>query len=189
MEHTVRHGCIFANRSATCLTLPPSIFLGRPFASSLESLSACDMNTIHAMADPHLRVELRNHGQYCGPMKRRRDDVRNYFEEYCQTVFPNWTRCKELASALIDAREDQLDANIQTYRRGSHEKPLYDPFEYIANRAFEAARQHIADASRSPDSDVANSSTDAHVMPDISLNLMAVPTYDHAVLGCAADRK
>src|ERR1700733_793448 len=89
-------------------------FAARPFASSLESLSACDMNTIHSIADPHLRYEFSTKGGYCAPQRKQDGDARDYFEEYCNSVFfPNWPSCKNLAADLMAACDDEMELNIQ----------------------------------------------------------------------------
>ena len=110
------------------------------------------------MADPHIRVELTNFGQYCGvtnspsggtknsgkrgvTKKRKLDDGRDYFDDYCKSVFEDWDTCKNLAASLIDASDEQLLANIEAYRQGSREDELYDPFEKLANRVFQFARR------------------------------------------------
>ena len=111
------------------------------------------MKTIHAIADPYLRVELSTHGQYCEPTnpgtqkkggrtkKRQRvGDDRDYFDEYCASVFPDWNSCKELAATLNNADDEQLVANLDTYGISLQEENLYEPFEYLANRALELAR-------------------------------------------------
>ena len=191
----------------------------RPFASSLESLSACDMNTVHAIADPHLRAELAASGQYCGPMKRARmnhwpsksgpskrrpikrrpvqrrceDGGRDYFEEYCNSIFTDWQGCKKLATTLVDASDEELVANIKAYRdgscKGSHEKYLYDPFRCLANRVFQVARQDLVASRLSSSHDDAVSTTEFKMTADTVPNLMAIPTHDCPILGCAVDRK
>ena len=170
----------------------------RRFASSLEALSACDMKTNHSIADPHLRVELSTYGQYCGPMKRatqvvtktecgarkrqRVDDGRDYFNEYCDSVFPGWDSCKDLAATLNNAGDAELVASMETYSKALRENYLYAPFEYLANRTFELARQDLLHALK------AGSKTEANVTPAL-LHLRAVPTYNRPILGCAGDRK
>jgi hypothetical protein len=181
----------------------------RPFASSLESLSACDMRTIHAIADPHLRVEMATHGQYCGPMKsarvkrrpskrspnkrgpnkrRRGGDDRDYFDEYCNSIFSDWRGCKQLATTLINAGDEELAANIKAYRDGSCEECLYDPFGYLANRAFRVARQDLLASKLSSSHNGTVSSAEVG-LEDTLLNLVAVPAHNRPVLGCAGDRK
>ena len=175
-------------------------FPARPFASSLESLSSCDMKTIHAMADPHIRVELINLGQYCGvansasggtknsgkrgTKKRKLDDGRDYFDDYCKSVFEDWGGCKKLAASLIDAGDDELLTNIEVYRQGSREDELYDPFEELANRVFQFARRALIDASKSR-----SRRSRASTAKDLPLNLVAVPTYSRPIHGCADKRK
>ena len=166
----------------------------RRFASSLEALSACDMKTNHSIADPHLRVELSTYGQYCGPMKRpaevgtrtgcrmrkrqRVDDGRDYFHEYCDSVFPGWDSCKDLGATLNNAGDNELVASTETYTKALRQEYLYAPFEYLANRAFEVARQDLVNALK----------TEGNV-PPVLLNLRAVPTYNRPILGCAGERK
>jgi hypothetical protein len=190
--------------------------LARPFASSLASLSACDMNTIHPMADPHIRVELTTYGFYCGPIgcspkkgasgkgssrksapkkggtKKRKPegDRRDYFDEYCNSVFPSWPTCKQLAMTLVHAADDELIAAMNAYRDAPSEHGLYDPFEYLANRAFELARRDLVEALK-PRSRQNNavSNTEANVMLDALPNLVAAPTYSRPILGSAGDRK
>jgi hypothetical protein len=170
--------------------------LARRFASSLESLSACDMNTIHPMADPHIRVELTTYGCYCGPTKcspkkrKPEGDGRDYFDEYCNAIFPSWATCKQLATTLVHGADDELIAVMNAYRDASSEADLYDPFEYLSNRAFEVARQDLVEASmsRSRQNDVV-SSTEANLMLDALPNLVAAPTYSRPILGSAGDRK
>src|SRR5271170_7470554 len=89
-------------------------FAGRHVTSSLESLSACDMNTIHTLADPHLRYELKTQGQYCGPIHKQTDDIRDYFDDYCNCLFfPNWATCKDEAVTLLVTNDDELEMIIQ----------------------------------------------------------------------------
>ena len=156
------------------------------------------MKTNHSIADPHLRVELSMHGQYCGPMKRpahvegkmecgarkrqRVDDGRDYFDEYCDSAFPGWDSCKDLAATLNDAGDNEFVANMGTYGKALREDALYEPFEHLANRAFEFARQDLVNALKS------GSKTEANMTPDL-LNLRAVPTYNRPILGCAGERK
>ena len=184
--------------------------LARPFASSLEALSACDMKTIHAIADPHLRVELRTHGQYCGPMnstteggtkkgrkkgrgtKKRRlgGDGRDYFEDYCDSVFPGWDSCKKLAMTLVDADDGELHANIEAYCDASTEDELYSPFEILANRVFRRARQHVVDAPKPSSHHIGGvPAPEASMSPKPLLNLVAAPAHDRPVMGCAGDRQ
>jgi hypothetical protein len=158
------------------------------------------MKSIHAIADPHLRVELSSYGQYCGPTKpptkrgtkkcekgrgakkrRRVSDDRDYFDEYCGSVFSDWDSCKKLAATLINAPDDELAANIEAYRDADREDDLYGPFQYLANRALELARQDLVNQS-------ASSSAVSNQTPDL-LNLAAVPTYNRPILGCVGDRK
>ena len=153
----------------------------RPFASSLESLSACDMNTIHPIADPHLRYEFSTKSQYCALQRKQDDDTRDYFEEYCNSVFfLNWPSCKDLAADLMAACDDEMEFNIQRYRDALNERQLYDPFKYLAGRAFKAARNAMGSAGPLADTGAAS-----ETLP----NLMAVPTYNRPLLGCAGERK
>jgi hypothetical protein len=157
---------------------------------------------VHAMADPHLRVELSTQGQYCGPTnsptksgtkkrgkkgrgtKKRKSesDDRDYFEEYCQSVFTDWDNCKKLATTLISTADNQLTANIEAYRNALCEDDLYDPFQYLANRAFELARQDDVSKQTSQCNGV-------NVTPNLLLNLLLVPTYNRPILGCADKRR
>ena len=156
-------------------------FAARPFASSLESLSACDLNTVHSIADPHLRYEFSVKGQYCAPQRKQDDDTRDYFEEYCNSVFfPNWPSCKDLAADLIAACDDEMELNIQKYKDALNERQLYDPIEYLAGCAFDAARNAMGAAGPLEDTGAAS-----ETLP----NLLAVPTYDRPLLGCAGERK
>jgi len=156
-------------------------FAARPFASSLESLSACDLNTVHSIADPHLRYEFSVKGQYCAPQRKQDDDTRDYFEEYCNSVFfPNWPSCKDLAADLIAACDDEMELNIQKYKDALNERQLYDPIEYLADHAFKAARNAMG-----PTGPLA----DTHDASDTLPNLLAIPTYNRPLLGCAGERK
>ena len=170
----------------------------RPFASSLESLSACDMNTIHSMADPHIRVEFTNHGLYCGRVsrasKKRRtkkrtpeDHGRDCFEGYCNSALPSWATCKELAAALVCAGDDELIAAFNAYRDALCEEDLYNPFEFLANHALKAARQDALRAVWGHSGPIPRTWTG--VTPDSLPNLLAVPTHDCPILGCADKRK
>jgi len=154
------------------------------------------------MADPHLRVELTTLGQYCAAMKsqkggtrgggretkrrklgvegvkevkKKQDNDRDYFDDYCSSVFPKWKSCKELATAIIDADDDEMVSHIGLYGDASRESDLYDPFELLCNRVLERARQAA--------------SAEAGVTPDSLPNLVAVPAHSQPMMGCAADRK
>lgn len=155
------------------------------------------------MADPHLRVELTKSGQYCAAMKSQKkggtkkcggegretkkrklgaegvkevqDNDRDYFDDYCSSVFPKWNSCKELATAIIDADDDEMVKRIGLYGDAARESDLYDPFEFLCNRILERARQAA--------------SAEAGVTPDSLPNLVAVPAHSRPMIGCAADRK
>ena len=175
----------------------------RPFASSLESLSACDMNTIHSMADPHIRVEFTTHGLYCASKKESwkkraskkcrtnkrtsEDHRRDGFENFCNSALPSWATCKELATALVCAGDDELIAAFNAYRKALCEKDLYKPFKFFANRAFNAARQDALGAGLGHSEAVPRTRTGA--TPDTLPNLLAVATHDCPILGCADKRK
>ena len=181
----------------------------RPFASSLESLSACDMKTIHAMADPHIRLELANYGQYCGltsaprgagttnsGKKGRRTKRRvsggdsHKFNHFCGSAFKEWDTCKQLGTELINAGDDELLAAIKAYRNVSCEEKIYAPFETLANRALQCAQQAFVDASgSSPQDNLTVLSAEANMTPDLPLNLLAVPTHSRPIHGCADKRK
>jgi len=156
------------------------------------------------MADPHIRLELIYDGQYCGPMnlpsdgtqnrrkkggrrakKQKRDDARDYFEDYCESVFEDWNACKHLAATLIDAGDDVLLVNMEAYRAGSREDELYDPFGELANRVFQLARQALLSSSKLR----SRRSGAASAAKDVPLNLVAVPTYNRPIHGCADKRK
>ena len=146
------------------------------------------------MADPHIRVELTKSGQYCGvtkdsgkrgaTKKRKLDGGRDYFDDYCKSVFEDWDACKELAASLIDAGDDELLTNIEAYRQGSREDELYDPFEKLANRVFQFARRALIGASK-----LRSRCSRASTAKDLPLNLVAVPTYSRPIHGCADKRK
>ena len=76
---------------------------------------------------------------------------------------------------------------MDTYGIALQEEDLYEPFEYLANRALELTRQDLVGASKSR-SQHAVSMSQTNVIPDL-LNLRAVPTHDCPILGCAGDRK
>jgi hypothetical protein len=160
------------------------------------------MSTIHLIADPQIRVELATRGQYCGRItswinrgtkksggtKRQKCQVdrRDYFEEYCATVYPDWDTCKELAKKMMDTADDELLAQIEKYYNAEDEPELYDPFEYLANLAFKVARDDLMTVERLGLRDEylgTGSSTES--LP----HLVAVPTYNRPVLGCADKRK
>jgi len=139
------------------------------------------MNTIHPIADPHLRYEFSAKGQSCAPQRKQDDDTRDYFEEYCNSVFfPNWPSCKDLAADLMAACDDEMDSSIQKYRDALNERQLYDPFKCLAGRAFKAARTAMGAAGPLADTGAASGT-----LP----NLLAVPTYNRPLLGCAGERK
>jgi hypothetical protein len=139
------------------------------------------MNTIHPIADPHLRYEFSAKGQSCAPHRRQDGDTRDYFEEYCNSVFfPNWPSCKGLAADLMAACDDEMESNIQKYRDALNERQLYDPFQYLAGRAFETARDAMGAAGP-----LADTSAASETLP----NLLAVPTHNNPLLGCAGERK
>jgi hypothetical protein len=81
---------------------------------------------------------------------------------------------------LINAADDQLITNIEANCNALCEDDLYDPFQYLANRAFEFARQD----------DVLKQSlgNGVNVTPDLLLNLLSVLTYNRPILGCADKR-
>ena len=117
------------------------------------------------------------------PQQKQDDDIRDYFEENCISIFfPNWASCKDLAATLIATSDDEMEVNIQKYRDASSERQLYMPFKYLANRAFKAARHALGavgpDARRDREADLAD-------LP----NLLAVPAHDRPLLGCAGERK
>ena len=117
------------------------------------------------------------------PQQKQDDDTRNYFEEYCNSVFfPNWALCKDLAVALVAACDDDMELHIQEYRDASSERQLYPPFKCLANRAFKAARHALVAAGPGARH---NGGADFADLP----NLLAVPTHDRPLLGCAGERK
>ena len=78
---------------------------------------------------------------------------------------------------------------MDTYDIALQEEDLYEPFEYLANRALELARQDLVGATKSSSQqNAAVATSQANVIPDL-LNLRAVPTHDRPILGCAGDRK
>jgi hypothetical protein len=152
------------------------------------------MNTMHSMADPHLRLELATHGQYCGPRQQKTRpcgaDDRDYFDEYCNSVFPRWETCKQLGRQLVDTGDDKLIASVKACRNASRENHLYDPFEYFANRTFEAARQDFVEVlEQSLLAGDGASSANANAVPDPPPYLVAARAHDRFVLGCAGERK
>jgi len=75
-----------------------------------------------------------------------------------------------------------MELNIQKYREASSERQLYTPFKYLANRAFKAARHALGAAGPGAWDD---GGEDLEDLP----NLLAVPTHDRPLLGCAGERK
>ena len=170
------------------------------------------MKTIHAMADPHIRIELTNHGQYCGPTnpprrartkksgkkgrgKKQRvpgGDNPEQFDHYCDSAVNDWDTCKQLGTELINSGDDQLVADIEAYRDVSCEEKIYSPFERIVNRAFQFARESFVDvdvSGPSPPHNLSLSTAETKFKPDLSLNLLAVPTHSRPIHGCADKRK
>ena len=117
------------------------------------------------------------------PQQKQDDDIRDYFDEYCISIFfPNWPFCKDLAAALVAARDDNMELNIQKYRDASSERQLYTPFRYLANRAFATTRHALEAAGPGVRHD---GEADLADLP----NLLAVPAHDRPLLGCASERK
>ena len=163
------------------------------------------------MADPHLRIELTNYGQYCGPTnpprrastkksgkKGRRKKQRVFgdnpeqFDHYCGSGVNDWDTCKQLGMELSNAGGDGLLAHIKAYRDVSREEKIYAPFEKIVNRALQFARETFVDADASgssPQHNLSLSTAEANVKPDSPLNLLAVPTHSRPIHGCADKRK
>ena len=88
-----------------------------------------------------------------------------------------------LQATLNDAGDNELVASTGAYGKTFREDSLYGPFEDLANRAFELARQDLVNALKS------SLKTEANMTPDL-LNLRAVPAYNNRpILGCAGERK
>lgn len=115
------------------------------------------------------------------------DDGRDHFDEYCNSALPEWDSCKELATVLIDSDDGELVANIEAYCNALCEDDLYDPFEFLSNRAFKIGRQNLVDAGKQHDDGFPT--TEADVALDSSPNIVAVPAHSRPMIGCAADRK
>lgn len=104
--------------------------------SSLESISSFDLNTIHALADPFLVDEVKVHAQYCAPVTMSLDDERDYFDEFANAAFAEWSKAKKLAQSLMDLHDLDIEREIQLIRDAKTEQDLYAPLQYLANRAF-----------------------------------------------------
>lgn len=133
--------------------------------SSLESISAFDLNTIHALADPFLVDEVKLHAQYCAPVTIVPDDERDYFEDFANAAFPEWAKAKQLARSLINLNDLEIEKHIQLVRDANSEQDLYTPLQYLANRAFGIGAQ------------------------DGSTLLTMISTYNKPVQGTAENRK
>jgi len=109
------------------------------------------------------------------------NDGRDYFDNYCKSVFEDWDACKELAASLIDADDEESLATSS--RQGSRDDELYDPLEKLVNLVFQFARRALIDASKSR-----SRRSRASTAKDLPLNLVAVPTYDRPIHGCAESK-
>jgi hypothetical protein len=116
------------------------------------------------------------------PKRRKSELRRDYFDEYCNRIYPDWDSCKRLAKELFDNADDELLAQIEAYRQAVTENDLYKPFEYLANRAFEAARDELMNAQK-----LGLQGVDSSTQP--VPNFVAVPTFNRPISGCADKRK
>lgn len=110
---------------------------GRPHGSSLEAVTAFDMNATHKNATMPLKYESKLKVQYCGIDSMTVAEKQIGYQKYMRTISPRWDDNLKWAARLL--KEASMQKYITSFQNARNEYEMYDPIHDMVNSALVAA--------------------------------------------------